>query len=249
MSVKNKMTAEKGLPTQTQHVLRRLTYTAMMLVLFSHYHERIVDFYMSYLARTDQIMLLTRLIGYLVAEELMFVLLLMLGILGWYRLNGVGWSSYYQLGPDVKGTLLARIALGTGVGLILFVLSFPLLLTYNPGLDPAYSVVGNPYSVRTLVLAILLILAVPLSTEVVFRGIIFKTLLKHTTPAAAVIASSVLFAFVWPLFGVVVAFMLGLSNALLYYRSRSLLPPIFANAVLSTSLSIALIWQKLAAAG
>ena len=75
----------------------------------------------------------------------------------------------------------------------------------------------------------IIILAV--SSEVVYRGVVFRTLVAYAGTPAAVLGSCMLFAFIFPVLSFPSAIILGGTSAILYYRTRNLLTSITANAI------------------
>lgn len=99
---------------------------------------------------------------------------------------------------------------------------------------------ADAYSPGPVALATLLLLAValPLASEVVFRGIILRTLRVCAGAPAAVVASTVLFAVWWPVLGWYGSAVLGLVSALLYIRTRGILASVVANSVCTVGSAI-----------
>jgi membrane protease YdiL (CAAX protease family) len=86
-----------------------------------------------------------------------------------------------------------------------------------------------------ILLALVVFVALPILAEVVFRGIAFGTLSSYTTTPAAAIISAVLFYFLWPLFSPAVTILFGLTMPILYHKTKSLVPTIIANCVVTCS--------------
>jgi membrane protease YdiL (CAAX protease family) len=83
--------------------------------------------------------------------------------------------------------------------------------------------------------AVDLIVGAPIAEELLFRGILFTTLLRWTSLHGAALASASVFA-AWHGYGVIGTVSVGVSGyllALLYARRRSLLPPILLHALLN----------------
>jgi membrane protease YdiL (CAAX protease family) len=90
-------------------------------------------------------------------------------------------------------------------------------------------------SLSGVFLAITVFLALPILAEIVFRGIAFGTLLGYISTPAAMLISGILFYLLWPLFNPIVRILFGLAMPILYYRTKSLVPTIIANCVLTCS--------------
>ncbi len=83
--------------------------------------------------------------------------------------------------------------------------------------------------------AVDLVVGAPIAEELLFRGILFTTLLRWTSLHGAALASASVFA-AWHGYGVIGTLSVGVSGyllALLYARTRSLLPPMLLHALLN----------------
>jgi ABC-2 type transport system permease protein len=87
---------------------------------------------------------------------------------------------------------------------------------------------------RSLWICALAILAAPLFEEFLFRGLIFKGLLRSTGPVLATFASAALFALIHPPISVIPVFGLGIAAAVSFRKSGFLLAPIVTHAVYNT---------------
>ena len=146
-----------------------------------------------------------------------------------------------------RGIGLFRLVLygGTG-GLVAFAFSIPFLLLGDTDGEFVAGAVSTITSAKGLPLILLLIIALPVAMEAIFRGITFRTLAICANVPSAVIASSLLFAHVWPAFGWPIGVILGVVSALLYRRTNSLVPSVLANAVLTLSGGAFLLYRALA---
>ena len=84
-----------------------------------------------------------------------------------------------------------------------------------------------------------------ISSEIVYRGIIFKALLESSSVVPAVLLSAFAFALVWPIYNPIIGLLLGLATAVLYNRFRNVLPAIVADAVLTILCAITLVCRRL----
>ena len=154
------------------------------------------------------------------------------------------------LGPvqskvDGHSPPLSALLYGIGGGLFVFIISIPFLLRGDTGGEFVAEAISHAGSLNGLAILLLLIVALPVVMELTFRGIVFRTLVVHADVPSAVVASSLLFAFIWPTFSRPIAVVLGVLSALLYLRTNSLLPSILANAVLSLSGGIFILYRAL----
>ncbi|MBN2170480.1 MAG: CPBP family intramembrane metalloprotease [Candidatus Krumholzibacteriota bacterium] len=81
------------------------------------------------------------------------------------------------------------------------------------------------------VVAVAVVGAVALAEELIFRGMFFRVLLRHTPGAVTVVLTALLFAIVHPLYAVPGVVVLGLFFGLLMLRLQNLTYPILAHAV------------------
>lgn len=77
----------------------------------------------------------------------------------------------------------------------------------------------------------LLIVALPLSSELVFRGLLLPELSKYLGAAAAVAVTTLLFALWWPVLGWEASVIVGIVTSSLYLRTRNIIAPTIANSL------------------
>lgn len=149
--------------------------------------------------------------------------------------------------PDLKpSAILAvrEVSVGVGVGVLVFLVSLPFLKdlgtrTLFLTIFPA----SHPVGPRSVAYAVLLGLALPAAGEMVFRGIVLRTLQSYAGPTAAILASTLLFVSVWPLFGTTVSLLLGIATSLLYTWRKSLISPIFADVAVTICGGCYVLWK------
>jgi len=122
---------------------------------------------------------------------------------------------------------------GVLTGVLIYLAAFPFILWFDKDVQFVRLLSDDIFSLRTLLLVCLLWVIVPVVTEIVFRGIIFDILKKELGLVAALIASSLLFAYVWSLFDSGTALLLGLASGFLYHRFHQLWPGIIASAAVT----------------
>lgn len=155
-----------------------------------------------------------------------------------------------RLSSETMKQLLLRTSIkpvlwGALGGLIVSVAAFPLLLSFDRHVQFVRLILDNPVSLQTVLLFCLVGVLVPISTEVIFRGIFFDSLGKRTNAVVAAILSSLLFAYTWTLFDPGVALILGLACSLLYRRLNSLVPGIVCSAFVSIFATLVLFLRLL----
>src|ERR1051325_2483737 len=97
--------------------------------------------------------------------------------------------------------------------------------------------IADALSPGPIFVLLVVIFALAFTSEVVFRGIVFKTLAQYTTIPAAVLASCLLFACFFPVLGFMAAIILGVMSSTLYYRTKNLIAPVTANALFTAGCS------------
>jgi len=137
-----------------------------------------------------------------------------------------------------------EVFVGTAAGLLIFLITLPFLKeldtrTFFLTIFPS----SHPIGPRSLMYAVLLGLALPTAGEIVFRGIVLRTLQSYAGPTAAILASTLLFVSIWPLFGVAVSLLLGVGTSLLFTWRKSLITPIFADIVMTICGGSYVLWR------
>ncbi len=130
---------------------------------------------------------------------------------------------------------IKSIGLGAIGGLVVSALAAPLVLPGETRAGFLANAIVDVYGMSpgNVLMFLLLAVGLPVTSEMVFRGIVLRTLAEYASPPAATIASSLLFAYFWPVQSWAVGIILGIVSAVLYYRTRTLTAPIVANAVLT----------------
>lgn len=135
-------------------------------------------------------------------------------------------------------------AWGFSTGLVVWAVSLP-LLKFDRHSDLTDLIMADFFHPRIILVAILFVILLPVSTEIVFRGIVLKSFLQSSNLVPAVLLNAIIFAVVWPMFNVITGFLLGLATAFLYHRFRSVISAVVANAVLTTAYAATLVWRQL----
>jgi membrane protease YdiL (CAAX protease family) len=91
-----------------------------------------------------------------------------------------------------------------------------------------------------------LVIALPFLAEVVFRRIVLSAWRMKIGTPLAILATSVAFALSWPLTGAPSALCIGLTSGLLFVRSQSIFPAVFANFLATLSCIALLVWRVIA---
>lgn len=186
---------------------------------------------------------LTQLVSQVVfPRTALFVLLEMLIVIWVYRPIG-SLFRYGSRAPAGKHPLLYDVFVGIGAGLLVSAATFPLLwgLKTRFFINSIFPVI-HPIALPSVLFLLLYGLALPVATEMVFRGIVLRTLQAYASPAAAILVSTVLFATLWPVFNFLIALVLGTVTGLLYRWRRSLVAAIVANSVMTISAGTYVLW-------
>jgi membrane protease YdiL (CAAX protease family) len=138
--------------------------------------------------------------------------------------------------------------LGISAGLLVVLAALPILQsdlvrTLVNSLFPTI----HPLGLRGVAYCLLFGLALPAATEIVFRGVVLRTLEAYLHPAVAITVAGVASAVLVPMFyNWLVALALGLAAGYLYHRRRRLLGPVIAAITtwaLGTSYVLWRIWS------
>lgn len=167
--------------------------------------------------------------AYYVIIPPLFVFLELLVVIWIYRPLRPLLGTRLSEGPRNRDLFRMTLA-GICSGLGLFILFTPLLLRTRPDTGLVSLILYYRTSLVTYVSVGLIGIALPVSAETVFKGIVLKTLLKDMSLLWSLLITTVAFAFIWPVFhGYWLALGLGAITCLLYSRYRSLLPPMIAH--------------------
>lgn len=171
-----------------------------------------------------------------------FVLLEMIVVIWTYRpVRGL----FKTLQRPTEESRWTREALvGAGAGALAFLMATPFLKDLNTRVFLNTIVPSSqPIGLRSMMYVLLLGIALPTAGEMVFRGIVLRTLEGYASSFAAILASTLLFVFLWPLFGVPVVILLSVMASMLYEWRKSLVSPIVANIVMTLSGGLYVLWR------
>jgi len=138
--------------------------------------------------------------------------------------------------PEKKdGSVVRNVIFGLVGGLVASAVPIPAMFHADRNAGFVAEVISRTTSPDgiAIIMLLLLLIALPISTEMVFRGIVFRTLAEHASVPSAVVGSCLLFAYFSPVFNPIVGAILGVVCAILHYRTRSLVPPIIANGIMT----------------
>ncbi|MCU1458563.1 MAG: putative metal-dependent rane protease [Actinomycetia bacterium] len=152
------------------------------------------------------------------------------------------WKGRGSLRADFGLTLRARDAgwLGAGVvaAIVAGLISQPLVDLLNGGhtVQEVTKQLQDSKGLTLFLFALAVVVAAPVAEELLFRGLLLRSLLRRFTPAVAIVISALVFGLVhilgdpgsYPALPALTA--LGILNAVLAYRSGSLSRSIFVHA-------------------
>jgi len=173
----------------------------------------------------------------------LFVLVEMLAVIWTYRPITQLFNN--RLGVTSRTLSVTRaVTIGIVVGVAAFIICIPLI----GGAGASQFIRNNfqPSGSFSLVsaLAVLVFGAfLPVSAELVFRGVVQSTLASYVTPLAALLVSAVLFADIWPVFSFPAGIVLGIATGSLYRWKGNLLACVMANAVMTICGGAYLAWR------
>jgi len=128
---------------------------------------------------------------------------------------------------------LKDLVAGLVGGVCAFLVSIPLLL-WGFQIHPiTQQLMHWPVSLAQVSQVGMYLVVVPVLNEMVFRGVIFRGLLDASSLWPAAIGSSLLFAYVWAAPNTTVAFILGITSALVFKKTGTLAGSILANITLT----------------
>jgi membrane protease YdiL (CAAX protease family) len=132
--------------------------------------------------------------------------------------------------------VFGSVGLGLAAGIAAFALASPVFwLVGDTQLESVRLLIAHALSPLGVLDLVLIVIALAVGGEVVYQGIVFRTLSEYGNAPAAVLGSSFLFAYICPVLDFPAAIILGIASAVLYYRTRNLLAPITANAVFTVA--------------
>ncbi len=235
-------TDQERLCTRHRAELSGSIYTILFLVITTYGLDRAFAAYTDRLIHARRFSRWDFLVGYADSGLAVVFLAELIIVMCCYRFGPLR-MTLRDIGLKSSASRLKELLWGLVAGFLAYAVSLPILLRLDSGLTDL--VIDNFYHpVIILVLALFAVL-LPISSEIVFRGIIFKTFLESSSVAPAVLLSAFAFALVWPIYNSIIGLLLGIATALLYRRFRNLFPAIIADAVLTISCAATLIYRRL----
>jgi membrane protease YdiL (CAAX protease family) len=218
-------------------------YAVLFLAVITYGFDRAFAFYMDRLVHAKEISrwtVLVRDFDRTIAGVFLFALII---VISCYRLGPLR-MRLRDMGLAVSFFRLKEVLWGLLAGCLLYAASLPILLRLDLQNGLAGLIVSDFYHPGMFVLALLFALLLPVFSETVYRGIIFKAFLKSSSVGPAIVASAFSFAFTWPVFDPLIGLLLGVGSAFLYRRFGNVVPAIVANAMLTVACAATVAYKR-----
>ncbi len=219
-------------------------YAILFLVVTTYGLDRAFAVYLDRLVHANQISRWTLLVQHFDSGMAVVFLGELIIVMCCYRLGPLR-MRFRDMGLAFSIPRLKEILWGFLAGFLTYAASLPILLRLDRHSGLTDLIISDFYHPEIILVLVLLAILLPISSEIVYRGIIFKAFLESSSVVPAVLLSAFAFALVWPIYNSIIGFLLGLATALLYHRFRNVLPAIVANAVLTIACAATLVYRRL----
>lgn len=200
--------------------------------------------YMSGLMRRHETGRWTYSLGHYEASLAVMFLVELVIVMCFYRFGPLR-MTVREMGLSLKVPRLRELGWGFLSGLCVYAASLPVLFRFERNSGLTELIIRNFYHLRIALIIVLYAALLPIASEIVHRGIIFKAYLESSSLASAVLLNAFVFALVWPVHNWIIGSLLGVVTAVLYHRFRGVASPIVANAVLTLGCAATLVWRAL----
>jgi membrane protease YdiL (CAAX protease family) len=207
--------------------LTKLTYLMSGTVLVYDSFNRFGSAYLMERVKRYPVQNWSTIANYSYPTLILLFVLIMLFVASFYRplrLN-LRWTTKAVAATTSLKTIASGLVAGVGSAVV----AAPFLLSRNMGAPFVARLIADAISPSGILVIVLIIPSLAISTEIVFRGIVFRTFAEYTAMPAAIIGSCLLFAHLWPLFGQTAGIIFGVVSAFLYHRTRRLAACVIAN--------------------
>jgi membrane protease YdiL (CAAX protease family) len=213
--------------------LTSLAYAAVFLVVTSVCFVHAQAAYENHLVQTNQYRSVMTTAQYSPFIDSLFSLTQLTVLMLFFR--PLGTAIAFRSSENPTNRPIAHVGLGFLAGLVTFLVG----ASFFGG--PQSSTLGtflanHFFSFSTVLLVVLVAVLLPVASEIFFRGIFFTKLLESMPLVPTLILSTALFTWAWPMFNSIAAIALGFLSGILYYRTRSILACIVANATATIAL-------------
>lgn len=183
-------------------------------------------------------------LGFSETGSAVLVLVELILVLCCYRLGPLR-MTLREMGLSFVTPKFEELGWGLLAGVLGYAASLPIVFTIPPDSGPTELIIDHFYHWQIAPLILLYAVLLPVTSELVHRGIIFNAFLQSSGLVSATLLSAVVFALVWPVFGWIIGLLLGIVTALLYRRFRNVIPAIVANILFSLACAATLIYRRL----
>jgi membrane protease YdiL (CAAX protease family) len=219
-------------------------YTILFLVVATYGLDRALAVYLDRLVHARQISRWTFLVQHVESWMAVVFLAELIVVMCCYRLGPLR-MTLREMGLTFSAPRLKELLWGFLAGLLAYTASLRILLRLDRHSGLADLIINDFYQPEIVLVLVLFAILLPISSEIVYRGIIFKAFLESSSVVPAVLLSASVFALVWPIYNSIIGFVLGFATALLYHRFRNVLPAIVANTVLTIACAATLVYRRL----
>lgn len=229
--------AQPALESGSRAQLTKLVYAALFLIATSvlfyvlEIGFLIPDYYRH--LTTRRFGSLQNVEAYLPLTQSLFFLVQMLVVISFFRPLKQMFDVRALL--PLNRSVFRNITFGFSAGLIALLATLPIFLGVHRPSETVVFLANHFYSASGLGLALLLVALLPVAAEILFHGILLGKLLDNISVVAALVASTLLFTLSWSAFNVIAGAALGLAAGILFYRTRSVLACVVANASFTVS--------------
>jgi membrane protease YdiL (CAAX protease family) len=237
-------TEQEKICAQHRAELSGSIYAIVFLVVTTYGLDRAFAVYLDRLVHANQISRWTFLVQTFDRGMAIVFLAELLIVMCCYRLGPLR-MTLRDMGLTFSVPRLKELLWGFLAGFLAYAASLPILLRLDRHSGLTGLIIDNFYHPAIILVVVLFAILLPTSSEIVYRGIIFKAFLESAGFVPAVLLSAFVFALVWPIFNPVIGLLLGFATALLYHRFRNVFPAIVANAVLTIACAATLIYHRL----
>lgn len=159
---------------------------------------------------------------YLYPGVMVIYLMIVVGLIAisWPMARISVFSSFSKRGAAA----LTDVILGLLVGIVMSLTALPFWMYGDNRASFIAFYVSHLPSLGSILVLALLFVALPLCSEVFFRGVLFRALTQRWNAISGLVVSSIMFALFWPVFGIGISIAVGFLSGIVFYRTRSIIP-------------------------
>jgi len=234
---------ENSGPTRRAELSGAIYALLFLLIATFIVNPRVLSIYLTRLVRRHQVSRYGYL-GFSETGSAVLVLVELILVLCCYRLGPLR-MTLREMGLSFDTPKFRQLGWGLLAGVLGYAASLPILFTMAYDSSLTELIIDDFYHLKIVPLVLLYAVLLPVTSELVHRGIIFNAFLQSSGLVSATLLSAVVFALVWPVFNWIIGLLLGIVTALLYRRFRNVAPAIVANIVFSLACAATLTYRRL----